>query len=438
VLTLSVPVALAELGWSSMNVVDTIMVGNLGASAIGAIAIGGSAFYSFAVFGMGLLLGLDTLVSQAYGAGDRDDCHRSLAQGVYIALLLTAPLMLFFALIPLAFRPAGLDESVSTLAAQFIRQLSYSTLPLLLYGAFRRYLQATGHVRPITFVLITANLVNWIFNWLLIEGHWGLPALGVVGSALSTVFARVYMAASLCFFIWWFERNLDPGPSDILRKFERARVALLLRIGFPAASQILLEISAFGAAAFLAGRLAPIALAAHQIAISVAALSYMIPLGISSAAAVMVGHAIGARKPLTARRRGYIAIGVGVVAALAAAALFLAYPAAILRIYTRDLAILDVGVKLLALAAAFQLFDSVQTVTTGALRGLGNTLPAMLINLAGYWLLGLPFGWLLCFRYGYGIYGIWWGLTLSLAAIATSLFFFWRRASAKTVASQSH
>jgi MATE family multidrug resistance protein len=416
-----------------MNVVDTIMVGNLGASAIGAIAIGGSAFYSFAVFGMGLLLGLDTLVSHAYGAGDRDDCHRSLAQGVYIALLLTAPLMLIFMLLPLAFRPAGLDETVSTLAAQFIRHLSYSTLPLLLYGAFRRYLQATGHVRPITFVLITANLVNWIFNWLLIGGHWGLPALGVVGSALSTVVARAYMAASLGFFIWWFERNLHPGASDIFRRFERARVQLLLRIGFPAASQILLEISAFGTAAFLAGRLAPIALAAHQIAISVAALSYMIPLGISSAAAVMVGHAVGGRKLHTARRRGFIAIGVGVVAAFAAAALFLAYPSAILRIYTRDVAILAIGVKLLALAAVFQLFDSVQTVTTGALRGLGNTHAAMLINLAGYWVLGLPFGWLLCFRYGYGVYGIWWGLTLALAAIATSLFFYWSSASAKMV-----
>ncbi len=219
-----------------MNVVDTIMVADLGASAIGAIAIGGSAFYSFAVFGMGLLLGLDTLVAQAHGAGDRDDTHRSLAQGIYIALLLTPPLMLIFAVLPLAFRPAGLDESVSSLAAQFIRHLSYSTLPLLLYGAFRRYLQATGHARPVTFVLITANVVNWLFNWLLIKGHWGMPALGVAGSALSTVLARLYMAASLGLFIWWFERNLNPGPSDIFRNLERSRIALLLRIGFPAAT----------------------------------------------------------------------------------------------------------------------------------------------------------------------------------------------------------
>lgn len=431
VLALSIPVALAELGWISMNVVDTIMVAGLGASAIGAIAIGGSAFYSFAVFGMGLLLGLDTLVAQSFGAGNREDCHRSLAQGVYIALLLTPPLTLIFALLPLVFRPAGLDESVSTLAAQFIRHLSYSTLPLLLYGAFRRYLQATGHARPVTFVLITANLVNWLFNWLLIDGHGGMPALGVTGSALSTVLARLYMATSLGLVIWWLERKLNPGPLDILRRFDRRRTAALLRIGFPAASQILLEISAFGTAAFLAGRLAPVALAAHQIAISVAAVSYMIPLGISSAAAVTVGHAVGACELSTARRRGFIAIGVGAVAALLAAALFLRYPFGILHIYTQDYGILTVAVRLLALAAAFQLFDSVQTVTTGALRGLGNTHTAMVINLVGYWLLGLPVGWFLCFRAGYGVYGIWWGLTLSLAAIATSLFFYWIHASAQ-------
>ncbi len=148
----------------------------------------------------------------------------------------------------------------------------------------------------------------------------------------------------------------------------------------------------------------------------------------------MVGHAVGARAPLAARRRGFIAIGIGVVMSVVAAGLFVAYPSAILRIYTHDPTILGIAVKLLALAAVFQLFDSVQTVTTGALRGLGNTHVAMLINLGGYWLLGLPFGWLLCFRYGYGVYGIWWGLTLSLAAIATSLFFYWHRASEKMIA----
>ena len=294
-LALAIPVIFAELGWMSMTVVDTIMVGRLGPAAIGATAIGSSAFYSFAIFGMGLLLGLDTLVSQAHGAGKPDDCHHSLAQGVYLALGITLPLMILFHWIPPAFRPLGINVQVSALASPFLIVLSWSTLPLLLYAAFRRYLQGIGHVRPVMFVLISANLVNWLFNWLLIEGHWGFPALGVPGSALSTCFARLYMAVSLAAIIWWIDRDQEPGLSSLFRKPDFERIRKLLRIGFPAATQILLEVGAFGAAAVFAGRLAPEALAAHQIALNSAALAYMVPLGISSAAAVAVGHAVGRR-----------------------------------------------------------------------------------------------------------------------------------------------
>ena len=197
VVSLAIPVALAELGWMSMTVVDTIMVGPLGPAAIGAIGVGNSAFYTFAIFGMGLLLGLDTLVSQAFGAGNRDDCHHSLSQGIYLALFITAPLMVLFACMPPAFYALGINAEVSRLAGMFVATLSFGTLPLLLYGAFRRYLQGMGHVRPVMFTLISANLINWFFNWLLILGHWGLPALGVVGSALSTCLARLYMAVLL-------------------------------------------------------------------------------------------------------------------------------------------------------------------------------------------------------------------------------------------------
>src|SRR3954470_1140646 len=319
-----------------MNVVDTIMVGHLGPAAIGAIAVGGSAFYAFAIFGMGLLLGLDTLVSHAYGRGDREDSHHSLAQAIYLAAMLTPPLMLLFFAMPVFFRLSGIEPEVSALGASFVRVLSFSTLPLLLYGAFRRYLQASGHVRPVMFVLISANLVNWLCNWLLIEGHWGFPGLGVAGSALSTVFARVYMAASLGAMVWWFERKLSPGPADIIRRFDRTRVVRLLRIGLPAATQIFFEIAAFGAAAFLAGRLTSVALAAHQISINVASVSYMIPLGISSAAAVTVGHSVGRGHLQRARSHGFIALAIACVYAVLAAGVFLLAPYPILRIYTNN------------------------------------------------------------------------------------------------------
>ncbi len=428
-LMLAVPVIFAELGWMSMSVVDTIMVGHLGPAAIGATGVGSSAFYSFAIFGMGLLLGLDTLVSQSYGAGNRKDCHRSLAQGVYLVLFITPLLMVLFEFMPPLFYALGVNAEVSALAGPFVTTLGWGTLPLLLYAAFRRYLQALGHVRPVMFVLVSANLINWFFNWLLIDGHWGLPALGVTGSALSTCLARVYMASLLTFFIWWFERNLAPGLKNLVYKPDPKRLNRLLRIGFPAALQILLEVGAFGAAAVLAGRLTPVALAAHQIALNCAAFSYMIPLGISSAAAVAVGQSIGRGEFRVARRSGFIALGIACAFTSCSALAFLLMPRQILQIYTKDSGVLLIGTGLLALAALFQLFDGIQTVATGALRGVGSTRTPMLINLGGYWFFGLPVGYLLCFHYKYGVYGLWWGLSLALIVIAVILLYFWNRSS---------
>ena len=419
----------AELGWMGMNVVDTLMVGRLGPAAIGALGIGGSVFYTFAVFGLGLLLGLDTLVAQAFGSGDRRDCHGSLAQGIYLALFLTVPLMCLFQVMPPLFFALGINPRVSALAGSFVATLAWSTLPLLLYGAFRRYLQGTGHVRPVMFALVSANLVNWLFNWLLIEGHCGFPALGVVGSALSTCLARAYMAGVLGCSIWWLERNLQPGLGSLPRKPDWRRLSLLLQIGFPAATQILLEIGAFGTAAVLAGRLTPEALAAHQIAINCASVTFMVPLGTASAAAVAVGHALGAGEPDRARRSGFIAIALGSAFMICSASVFLLIPRQILSAYTNDAVVLSIGVGLLAWAALFQLFDGIQTIATGALRGIGNTRLPMLVNLVGYWFFGLPVGYLLCFRFGYGIYGIWCGLSLALIVIATFLLHSWNRHS---------
>lgn len=426
---LAVPVVFAELGWMGMNVVDTMMVGRLGPAAIGAIGIGGGAFYTFAVFGMGLLLGLDTLVSHAHGAGDREDCHHSLAQGVYLALFLTLPLMCFFAVLPPVFYAFGINPRVSALAGSFVQMLAWSTLPLLLYGTFRRYLQGVGRVRPVMFALVSANLVNWLFNWLLIQGHWGFPALGVVGSALSTCMARLYMAAVLALAIWWFERRAGPEVRPIVRKPDWRRLLQLLRIGVPAATQILLEIGAFGTAAIFVGRLTPEALAAHQIAINSAAFAFMVPLGTGSAAAVAVGQAVGRREPAAARRNGFIAISLGSGFMICSAAAFLLIPKQILSVYTSDAGVIAIGTGLLAWAALFQIFDGVQTVATGALRGLGNTRVPMLVNLGGYWFFGLPIGYVLCFRFGYGVYGLWCGLSLALIVIALILLRSWDRHS---------
>ena len=425
---LALPVVLAELGWMAMTAVDTIMVGPLGPAAIGALGVSNSAFYTIAIFGMGLLLGLDTVVSQAHGAGDTADTHHSLSQGVYLAIAISIPLTVICLFLPALFRACGINPQVSGLAELFVRTLNWSTLPLLLYGAFRRYLQGIGHVRPVMFVLISANLVNWLFNWLLIEGRWRFPALGVTGSALSTCLARVYMATGLLFFIWYSERG-GGGLHGVVRAPDIGRLMKLIKLGFPAAAQIMLEIGAFGAAAMLAGRLMPEALAAHQIALNCASISYMVPLGIASASAVSVGQAIGQNNFDLAWSNGNIGIGLACAFMACSAIAFLVIPGPILSLYSTDGAVIALGTRLLAIAALFQLFDGIQTVATGALRGLGDTKLPMIVNFCGYWLLGLPAGYVLCFRMGFGIAGLWWGLTAALILISLVLLMEWQRKS---------
>ena len=412
-----------------MGTVDTVMVGPLGPAAIGAIGIGSSAFYTLAIFGFGLLFGLDTLVSQAFGRGDREDCHHSLAQGVYMALAMTPILMGLYAFMPAFFHLLKINADVTGLAGPFIRTLSLSTLPLLLYAALRRYLQGIGHVGPVMFALVSANAINWFFNWLLIQGHWGFPALGVVGSALSTVMARIYMAGVLAGSIWWFERDLRKTVRPLWGAPDLVRIKRLLRLGFPAAMQILMEVGAFGTAAVFAGELSAEAMAAHQIALNCAAVTFMVPLGISSAAAVAVGQAIGRGEPDAARRSGFIAIGLAVAFMSCTALAFLLIPKPILHIYTFDPQVIAVDVRLLGLAALFQLFDGTQTVATGALRGLGQTRIPMIVNFVAYWIFGLPFGYWLCFVILWGIYGVWVGLTFALILTAVVLLWAWNRES---------
>jgi len=429
-ITLAVPVVLSELGWMAQGVVDNIMVGKLGPAAISAVALGNAVYYTPSLFGIGLLLGLDTLVSQAYGRKDHDDCHRWLAQGVYLACIVTPPLMVLIAALSYGFTRFGVIPEVAVLSGGYLRILNWGTLPLLLYGGTRRYLQGVGQVRVITATYVLANLLNWFGNWVLIYGKFGMPALGVNGSAISTCISRIAMAAALLGFAWRYERKRGhplfrhwAGPQlDRLRK--------LIRIGAPAAGQIVLEVGAWNLSTFAAGYLTPVALATHAIALNYASVSYMVPLGVSAAAAVSVGHAIGAGDPARARRAGWLALALGTGFMLMAAVAFWVAPKPLISLYTRDPRVLAVGPSLLWIAAAFQIFDGIQTVCTGALRGLGETRVPMFANLVGYWVLGLPLGFILCFVLKWGIYGMWIGLTLALIIISMTLLLRWRKDSA--------
>jgi len=436
--SLAVPVVLSELGWMAMGVVDTIMVGRLGPEAIGAVALGNAVCYTPSLFGVGLMLGLDTLVSQAYGRRDYDECHRWLAQGVYLAAIAAVPIMALIALTGFFFSRFGIAAEVAVPAATFMRWLLWGTLPLLLYAASRRYLQGVGQVRVITVTYIAANLVNWFLNWVLIYGNLGSPALGVNGSALSTVAARITMALALMGFAWRYERKRRHPLFRHWAGPEVARLKRLFILGAPAAGQILLEVGAWNLATFSAGYLTPVALATHQIVLNYASVTYMVPLGISSAAAVSVGHAMGAGDAPRARRAGWLAMALGTSFMLLAAIVLVAFPRPLLELYTRDARVLAVGPALLVIVATFEIFDAIQIVSTGSLRGLGETRAPMWANLVGYWVLGLPLGFFLCFGLRWGIYGLWIGLTLALIVIAVALLLRWRCDSEKQLSAVSH
>jgi multidrug resistance protein, MATE family len=428
-IALAIPVVLSELGWMAQGVVDTIMVGKLGPAAIGAVALGNAVFYTPSLFGFGILLGLDTLVAQAYGRKDYDGCHRWLAQGVYLALALAPVIMAVLELASYGYARVGIGAEVAIPAGSYLRVLNWSTLPLLIYGASRRYLQGVGQVRVVTVTFVGANLLNWLGNWVLIYGKWGAPRMGVDGSALSTVVARVFMALALLGFAWRYERSRG---HPLFRHWAAPSVVMLKQLawlGAPAAGQILLEVGAWNLATLAAGWLTPVALATHQIALNYAAITYMVPLGVGAAAAVSVGHAVGAGNLARARRAGWLALGLGTGFMLLAALAFLTAPRPLIALYTTDPRVMAVGPALLGLAAAFQIFDGVQTVCTGALRGLGETRSPMLANLVGYWALGLPLGFVLCFVLKWGIYGLWIGLTAALVVIASALLLRWNRDS---------
>jgi len=246
-LSLAVPVILAEIGWVSMGIVDTIMVGPLGPAAIGAVGVGSMLFLALAVFGIGLLLGLDTLVSQAFGAGRVDECHRWLHHGFALALLLT-PLLTAVAWIGTASLDVwGFAPEVHVLTGPYLEIVIWSTLPLLLYAAFRRYLQAMNAVGPVMFALVSANLVNAAANWVLVYGHLGAPALGVSGAAWATLASRVYLAGILLAAIVRHDRRQHAGLFAVAPVVELARLRRLVTLGLPAAIQVVLEMGVFAA-----------------------------------------------------------------------------------------------------------------------------------------------------------------------------------------------
>jgi MATE family multidrug resistance protein len=432
-LRLAAPLALAELGWMVMGIVDTFMAGRLGAAAVGAGSLGTMLFYPIAICGTGMLLGMDTLVSQSFGANDPRDCRRSLINGLWLSIALSPPLAaIIYSLIPMV-RAAGANSRVLAQFVPFLEALLWSIPPLLIFAALRRYLQAVNVVKPILFALISANLVNLGGDWALMFGHWGAPAMGMAGSGISTTIARFYMAAVLLGTVLWHERQSGNLLFQISWIPDLARIVRLIRLGAPAALQILFEGAVFGIVTVWAATLDEVSLAAHSLAVQTIATTFMVPLGISSAAAVRVGHAVGRNDQRGGSVAGWTALLLSAIF-MGAAALALGFaPRFIVRLFIDDTAVIASGAVLLRIAALFELFDGFQIVSTGALRGVGDTRSPMIAHLIGYWAVGMPVAYVLCFSLHWGAPGIWVGLTAALILIGIVLVARWARSSRQLI-----
>lgn len=416
---LAAPIVIVQVGLMMMGVVDAAIVGRHSAQGLAAVALGNVYFNSIVTLGQGTLMALDPLVAQAVGAKDRDAIERSLQRGLVLCVVMSIPLSLLLVPGERLLGPLRQPADVVPLAAAYARACIPGVLPYLVFIALRQTVQAFALVRPVVIAVVAANIANVFLDWGMVFGTFGFPAMGAVGSGWATTICRWLMAILL---LWGCRQALVP----FLRRWSREDLAVgplwrMVRLGFPIGLQLWIEFMAFSVALLLVGMLGTIPLAGHQIALMLAALTYMVPLGVSAAAAVLVGHAVGRGDPEAARREASAALACGIGFMSVSAATLIAFAPWLARAFTADPAIIAAAASLIPIAGVFQVVDGIQGVSGGILRGAGDTRVPMLANLAGYAVLALPLGAWLCFSLGLDAPGIWWGLSAGLAAVAVLL-----------------
>jgi MATE family multidrug resistance protein len=398
--------------------VDILFVGRLGPEAIAAVGLASVTYFTVFVLGMGLLMGVDPLSSRAFGAGRPDECARLLSHTLLLALVVAAPLCLLFTLAGPLYELLAVDAPTQALALSYLSIMRWAIFPGLLFVACRQSLQSMNITRPLLLAIALGNVVNAGLDWALI------PLMGVEGSAVATLSANFTMLAVVALAVprWSFE---GWRPEIMLQ---------IAKIGAPGGAQMLVEVGVFAMVTALVGRMGAHSLAANQITLNLASVSFMIPMGLSHAAAVRVGQGIGRKRPQDSAAAASIAFWLAASFMTAMGLFFALWPRGVIGLFTADERVLDLGAKLLLAAAVFQVFDGLQAVLTGALRGAGKTKQALYANLLGHWAVGLPVGCFLAFHRGWGAVGLWSGLCVGLAFVSIWLGFVWRRTSADLLA----
>ena len=425
------PVMLSQLGHILVGVIDSIMVGQLGPEPLAASAFANSVFHVFLMFGIGISFGITPLVAQADGQSDQTTIVRVLRHGIILCLVTglvlfgllstTAALLPFF----------GQPESVLELGTPYYLIIASSVIPLMIFQNFKQFTEGLSVTKQVMFLTVAANLINVLFNYLLIFGKFGFPELGLNGAGWATLISRIFMAITL----WWFVRKarLFKAYRDgfKLLKVKSEFFKPMLKIGVPTATQFLFEVGAFTVAAVMMGWISEKSLAAHQIAISLVALSYMMATGISAAATVRIGNHIGKSDGLNLKRTGYANFILAVVFMALCSAAYISLNKVLPTLYIEDTEVINMAGSLIIVAGLFQLSDGVQVVGLGNLRGMSDVKIPTVITFVAYWGLAIPISYVFGFVLGYGPEGIWYGLLTGLTIAAVLLFFRFRRLSAR-------
>jgi MATE family multidrug resistance protein len=418
--TLAVPMVLVQVGIMLMGFVDTVMVGHVSGDVLAAVGLGNIYFFNITIFGTGTLMALDPLVAQAIGARDDRSVASATQRGAILALGISVVMIL--AMLPSAsvLRFLGRRESLIDEASAYLIISATGVIPFFAFVVFRQTLQALGRIKPIVWTIVLSNLLNAGLNWVFVYGHLGSPAMNARGSAIATAISRWVMALALLFFarhdLLPRFRPLVPGLTD------RTALLSMLKLGAPIGAQQMLEALAFGAVGVLMWRLGDNELAAHQAAINLAALTFMVPLGVGAAASVRVGRAVGAGDAGGARAAAHAAYVCGVGFMCLTALVFLAFPRPLATMMASgDASVVAIAATLIPVAGVFQVFDGAQAVGAGVLRGLGDTKVPLISMLGGYWLIGLPVSMWLGFHTLMREVGLWWGFVASLGIVAVFL-----------------
>ncbi|MEZ4219440.1 MAG: MATE family efflux transporter [Polyangiaceae bacterium] len=427
---LALPLAFAHLGQTLLGAVDTAVVGRLGELALGATGLGNALFFVVAVLGMGVMLGLDPLVAQAVGAGDDERARRSLTQGIWLSLLVGGPLMAGVIALGSVLERFGIEPASAALVRDYVWARIPGLIPFLAFVALRSYLQATGSTRPVVLAVVLANVANVPLSILFVFGDAalakigigpvGLPAMGVAGAAWASTGCTVIQMLVLVEGVRRGHHRISAADFRI----DGALMRRALELGAPIGLQLLAEFGVFTLVNVAMGNLDARSLAAHQVALTLASMTFMVPVGIGAATSVRVGQAVGRRDEAGTRRAGWTGLGLGVGFMLVSATVFLTLPRPLALLMTPDSAVVEASAALLAVAAVFQVSDGAQAVLAGALRGAGDTRFTLVANVAGHYLVGLPLGLMLTFSLAVGATGLWWGLSAGLSAVALALV--WR------------